>query len=240
MIFWKLLALIMLYGLVGTIVTIMVCNIANHDVDSIFSFLIIAITWPLHVLMLLLLLLVKIIEVMASRPIGWILWLIVLVWFFAKITPARAACVPMELEQGWKESTIVQGEQSIALIELAAMNVVTPTPPSPEDLELMANVIFYENRDSEYAMWLTGLVVLNRVYDPDFPNTVREVLYQKHPTQYSTTQYFFTKEIPEEVYILARKIFRDDGSIPRNVVYQAQFKQGSGVYDHPGDYFCYK
>lgn len=240
MIFLAVFMLILLYGFIGGIIATIVCVISDHHEPNDFAFFILILMWPLQLLMLLFLLAAFVVKTISAHPITWILWLIFIIWFSIRIVPSHAACVPTELEQGWKEQTIVQGEQPIALIELASINIITPTPPSPEDLELMANVIFYENRDSEYAMWLTGLVVLNRVHDPDFPNTVREVLYQKHPIQYSTTKYFFTKEIPEEIYILARKIFRDDGSIPRNVVYQAQFKQGSGVYDHPGDYFCYK
>lgn len=122
---------------------------------------------------------------------------------------------------------------------------LTPTPepePIPEsDRELLAQVMYWENYDNGVeAMLLTGSVVLNRVKSGEWGgDTIKKVIYAKG--QYSTTGYFYTKTIPDEVYSLAEKLLTEGSMAPENVVYQAMFKQGSGVYKQVGtDYFCYE
>ena len=112
-----------------------------------------------------------------------------------------------------------------------------------ESINLLAEVIYHENwytdKDKLTAYW-TGAVVMNRVKSPKFPNTVKEVLYQKKPIQYSTTGKFFTKEIPEECYEMARDIWENGTpDVPENVLYQATFKQGKIWEQKNGEIFCY-
>lgn len=115
-----------------------------------------------------------------------------------------------------------------------------------KDRNLLAEVIYYENywtgktwEERLRAMLLTGSVVLNRVADPDYPDTIEGVLYEKG--QYATTPYFFTKELPDEVYEIADQLLREGPICPANVVYQARFHQGSDDYDEiAGEWFCYK
>lgn len=110
-----------------------------------------------------------------------------------------------------------------------------------EEVKLLAEVIYWENwfTDAEKrAAYLTGAVVLNRVKDKWFPNSIKEVLYQKG--QYSTTKFFYTKELPSEVYDLARKIYYDGtADVPVGVLFQATFKQGKIYEIVNGEYFCY-
>ena len=110
------------------------------------------------------------------------------------------------------------------------------------DVELLAEVMYHENwhTDKEHlAAYYTGAVVMNRVYSKDWPNTVEKVLYQ--PGQYSTKGDFFTKEIPQECYDMARDILEHGTlDVPRNVVFQAMFIQGKGVWKQvKTDFFCY-
>ena len=112
-----------------------------------------------------------------------------------------------------------------------------------ESISLLAEVIYHENwftdKEKKTAYW-TGAVVMNRVKSPKFPNTVKEVLYQKNPIQYSTTGKFFTKEIPEECYEMARDIWENGTpDVPENVLYQATFKQGKIWEQKNGEIFCY-
>lgn len=112
---------------------------------------------------------------------------------------------------------------------------------TPDDVNLMANVIYYENwytdAEKETAYW-TGAVVLNRVKSDKFPNTIYDVLYQRG--QYSTTKKFFTKEIPEECYEMAQRILAyGTPDVPENVVFQATFKQGKVWKTKNGEVFCY-
>ena len=112
-----------------------------------------------------------------------------------------------------------------------------------DDVDLLAECIFWENwhtdAEKETAYW-TGCVVKNRVESDKFPNTIREVLYQKNPKQYSTTKYFHTKELPQECYEMARDILiKDTSDVPKNVLYQATFKQGKVWKQKNGEVFCY-
>jgi hypothetical protein len=130
---------------------------------------------------------------------------------------------------------------------LAAMEIFNISPaPKPaytqEDVNLLAEVMYHENwsTDPEHlAAYYTGAVVLNRVKSKDWPDTIRDVLYQKG--QYSTTKKFFTAEIPEECYEMAEGILKNGTpDIPDNIIFQAMRKQGSGTWKKVGtDYFCY-
>lgn len=111
-----------------------------------------------------------------------------------------------------------------------------------EDINLLAEVMYHENwnTDSEHlAAYYTGAVVMNRVKSKEWPNTIKEVLYQKG--QYSTTKKFFTKEIPTECYELAEMILRDGTpDVPENVIFQSMRKLGKGTWKKVNtDYFCY-
>lgn len=110
------------------------------------------------------------------------------------------------------------------------------------DLDLLARVVNAEAGSS----WLTdehqravASVVLNRVADSRFPNTLRGVVYQKG--QYACTWNGAINKTPTQRAINNAKYVLDNGvTIPKNVVFQAQFKQGKGVWKYiQGHYFCY-
>jgi len=116
---------------------------------------------------------------------------------------------------------------------------------SIEDVNLLAELIYWENwytdAEKETAYW-TGAVVMNRVASPEFPNTIKEVIYQTKPCkQYAVTGKFFTKELPEECYEMARNILlKGTDEVPKNVLYQATFKQGKIWKQKNGEIFCYE
>lgn len=111
------------------------------------------------------------------------------------------------------------------------------------DIKLLAEVIYHENwhTDKEkLTAYYTGAVVMNRVHSKEWPNTVKEVLYQKG--QYSTTKKFYTVELPEECYEMARDIYRNGTpDVPKEVVFQSMNpKLGSKVWKSiNGEYFAY-
>ena len=115
---------------------------------------------------------------------------------------------------------------------------------SVEDVNLLAELIYWENwytdAEKETAYW-TGAVVMNRVASPEFPNTIKGVIYQTKPCkQYAVTGKFFTKELPEECYEMARNILlKGTDDVPKNVLYQATFKQGKIWQQKNGEIFCY-
>ncbi|MBR6474026.1 MAG: cell wall hydrolase [Lachnospiraceae bacterium] len=112
-----------------------------------------------------------------------------------------------------------------------------------EEINLLAEVIYHENwhTDKEHlAAYYTGAVVMNRVNSSAWPNTVKKVLYQKG--QYSTTKLFFTKEIPDECYDMARDIYKNGTpDVPENVIFQSMQKGlGRGHWKViNGEYFAY-
>ena len=113
-----------------------------------------------------------------------------------------------------------------------------------DDINLLAEVIYHENwhTDKERkAAYYTGAVVMNRVKSKNWPNTVKEVVYQKR--QYAVVPKLFTEKIPDECYQMARDIYRNGTpDVPANVVYQATFIQGSGDWIDPinGEHFCFE
>jgi hypothetical protein len=110
-----------------------------------------------------------------------------------------------------------------------------------EEINLLAEVIYHENwhTDKEHlAAYYTGAVVMNRVNSSAWPNTVKEVLYQRG--QYSTTKLFYTKEIPQECYDMARDIYKNGTpDVPENVIFQAMRPLGKTWKKVNTDYFCY-
>ncbi|MGG5252689.1 cell wall hydrolase [Neobacillus sp. SM06] len=71
----------------------------------------------------------------------------------------------------------------------AGQNLVIPnTTLSLADKELLAKLVHAEAKGEPYAGKVAvATVVLNRVASPDFPNTVREVIYQKAGGHYAFT-----------------------------------------------------
>ena len=111
-----------------------------------------------------------------------------------------------------------------------------------EDLYWLAHVIGAENGNTSYECQLyTGLVVVNRKNDIDFPNTIKEVVFAEGQYAVVSNNRIYM-EPSEETWQIAKDILLGKTKkIPDNVVYQAMFVQGSGVYANvDGNYFCYK
>lgn len=119
-----------------------------------------------------------------------------------------------------------------------------------DDLELLARVIYHEGKDcSDRYQQLVAQVVLNRVKDPRFPDTIQEVV--DAPRQYSWRGTKFEEKDPkisERIYTNARAALDGLVDCPENVVFQANFEQGTGIYQvieyksiwySSVSYFCY-
>ena len=111
------------------------------------------------------------------------------------------------------------------------------------ELELYAHIIFGEagNMNDE-CQQAVGMVVKNRVASDLFPDTTKEVIFQKG--QYACTwDGNFDKTPTKQAYDNARKVIlgQTDINVPPDVIFQAQFVQGSGVWRTIGNqYFCYR
>ena len=133
--------------------------------------------------------------------------------------------------------------EGIAKAVLVVLTSIRMSMPTQEDIDLLANVIYWENwhTDGDHlAAYYTGAVVLNRVNSDEWPNSVKEVLYQRG--QYSTTKYFYTKDIPIECkYMALRLLVFGAPEVPSNVIFQSMRPLGSGVWKKVNtDYFCYE
>lgn len=122
-----------------------------------------------------------------------------------------------------------------------------------DELYCLAVVIYNEagsNSITDQQREYVGYVVLNRVNNPNYPNTIREVITQKGQYQglWNNGVYFANRgdstaeiQAKEKAWNTAQKVLenRDNIPIPANVVFQAEFKQGISVYKKIGNtYFC--
>ena len=111
-----------------------------------------------------------------------------------------------------------------------------------EDVKLVAE-IYHENwyTDKDHlAAYYTGAVIYNRWKSPNWPDTIKGVIYQKN--QYAVLSKLFTEPIPDECYQMAEDILKNGApDVPANVVYQSmQSKLGSGHWKViNGEYFAY-
>ena len=117
-----------------------------------------------------------------------------------------------------------------------------------DNLYLLSKIVETEagsNWLTEEHRQMVASVVINRVNSPEFPNTLYEVVYQKG--QYAAVgTNRFKNVIPSEKVVRSSMIILKNGSIaPPNVVFQAEFVQGKGIYKKITDkvlgttYFCY-
>ena len=113
------------------------------------------------------------------------------------------------------------------------------------DLYVLSHIISAEAGNcSEDMMLSVGSVVLNRVTDDRFPDSIEEVVFQEG--QYSPTWNGTFYNEPTEGAVVAAKTLLEGGAvIDASVVWQAEFPQGQGVYDTIESpwgtvmYFCY-
>lgn len=145
---------------------------------------------------------------------------------------------------GWTP-IIWQGKKAFVFSQYIVKTEQTSTQNtkySQEDLDLLARVIFSEAGSD----WLTdehqravASVVINRVNDSRFPNTIRDVVYQ--PSQYGCVYNGMINLAPNQrAYDNARYVLENGVITPTNVVWQAKGRQGKGVWKYiQGHYFCY-
>ena len=144
----------------------------------------------------------------------------------------------------------ITGDTPLAGISLFRQMVIDSENdlPEVEDIKLLAEVMWHENWSTDkerLAAYYTGAVVMNRVRsDKNWlhlkgDKTVYDVVYAKG--QYSTTHKFYSVELPDECYQLALKVAKGTPDVPEDIIYQATFPQGHGVWKKiNGENFCYE
>lgn len=154
---------------------------------------------------------------------------------------------PVQTDKDNKVKDIVQEAirarmmtEGISTIEEDISNVIEV---ESEKKYLLARLVYAEaGSESDEHQQAVASVVLNRMNSDKFPDSIDEVIYQRNPLQYACIEDGNIDKIPDERAIKNAYYIWDNGSIlPDNVLYQAEFKQGSGVYKQIGNtYFCYE
>jgi hypothetical protein len=109
------------------------------------------------------------------------------------------------------------------------------------ELDMMAHLLCGECQTGSWEQQLAvGSVVLNRVKHKHYPNTIEGVIFQRR--QYACTwdgNYY--RKPTERNWQVAEYLLKNGSQIPPNVIFQAQFRQGHGVWKKIGtEIFCYE
>lgn len=116
------------------------------------------------------------------------------------------------------------------------------------DLLLISRIVDVEAGSkwlTEEHRRLVASVIWNRMHSPEFPDTTYDVVYQKNQYAVVGTEWFETLQPSQESIQSALYVLRNGSIAPASVVFQAEFRQGSGVYKTVEDahfgttYFCY-
>ena len=130
--------------------------------------------------------------------------------------------------------------KGIAIVMLAStlagagtVETETEMPYSENDLYVLSHIISAEAGNcSDEMMIAVGSVVLNRVDDNRFPNTIEEVVFQNNPIQYSpTVNGTYYNEPTEGAVEVAQMLLEEGSQIPADVVWQSNFPQGTETWD---------
>lgn len=156
-----------------------------------------------------------------------------------KVMDCYAACYEKSNGMPW---AVVSGD-TLSTPSGAEDALVAETVPTwtAEEHEILTRVLTGECQTGSWDLQVAvGSVVLNRVAHPSYPNTIKGVVFQKG--QYACTwdgNYYRTPT--QRNWEVAEFLLRNGSQIPANVVYQAQFRQGHGVWKKINkEYFCYK
>ena len=134
---------------------------------------------------------------------------------------------------------------AVTLAGTGTIETEAEKPYTDEDMYVLSHIISAEAGNcSEDMMLSVGSVVLNRVADDRFPDTIYEVVFQEG--QYSPTwNGAYYAEPTEKACEVAEELLEEGSAIDQSVVWQAEFPQGEGIYDTIESpwgtvmYFCY-
>jgi len=136
--------------------------------------------------------------------------------------------------------------QSLQIEEIAVPEHKPVYNYTEEELDLLARLIYSEGGIESYETQLKiGSVVMNRVDDPYFPNTIREVIYQKNQFSVTFTRIngviMIDRPADEEAKKAAYEILNYGSVLPKDVqvFYEKSITTGwvasrepYGTYDH--------
>lgn len=145
------------------------------------------------------------------------------------------------------EIRMITTEESVTVVETREAESIGNTI-CEDDVLLLAKLMHAEEgvlraklpyEEAKQAHMLCGSVILNRLNMKHLGDTtIEEVIYA--PGQYACTENL-NQAVPEETIEWARELIENGPIGPNNMIYQAEFEQGSSTYAHIGNqYFCCK
>jgi hypothetical protein len=113
---------------------------------------------------------------------------------------------------------------SVALAGAGTVETETERTYTDEDLYVLSHIISAEAGNcGEDMLIAVGSVVLNRVADERFPNTIKDVVFQTEPTlQYSPIRDgSYDKEPTDDALEVAEFLLENGSQLPADVIYQS-------------------
>lgn len=133
------------------------------------------------------------------------------------ITVETPVTEPPEVPDTTETAPVIDTEPTEIPTEVTEPEFVSYYEYTEEELDLLARLVYSEGGGESYETQLRiASVVMNRVEDPKFPNTIREVIYQKNQFSVTTIKIngviMIDRPASEESYRAAKEIL-DYGSI---------------------------
>lgn len=116
---------------------------------------------------------------------------------------------------------------------------------TPSELDEMASIIYLEARNQSAAgQQAVAEVILNRVINDGFPNTITEVIHQGESSgvlQFTTVQILHTAKPTIEQYRAINEALYGDNILPSDVVFFSRKGENDRVWGTIDDHvFCYE
>lgn len=165
----------------------------------------------------------------------------------AKTNTGETENVTDATETTMENTTETQTETTEPVTEEATEPTEEVKNYTDDDLFYLAAAVCREaGGESEEIQLLVANVIMNRVNSSLYPNTIYEVLtqYKQYGTMWKYGVSFpdwADQKVKDQCYSVAKRILEGERYCPENVLFQAEFEQGSGIFKQFGDdyYFCY-
>lgn len=169
------------------------------------------------------------------------------------LVQAATPAIPLLKAETAQEPTFSKPLEEITPpTKTAAMAAEPPKEPiyTAEELEMLALVIYQEagaDWCSDDTRLMVGTVVMNRIADPRFPDTMQEVVTQRRAyglLHWTGAVWPTRASYPEEAHAvnrafgIAQRILEGERTLPEDVVFQSEYIMGEIVAYSDGMYFC--
>lgn len=161
--------------------------------------------------------------------------------------------IPLSKAEAAQEPTFSRPLEEITPpVEAATIATEPPTEPkyTTEELEMLALVIYQEagaDLCSDETRLMVGTVVMNRIADSRFPDTMHEVVTEERAygrLHWTGIVWPDRASDPAEAhavsraFAIARRILTGERALPEDVVFQSEYIMGEIVAFSDGMYFC--